>query len=69
MNKYDSIADDDLSPEEILKQAQDAAKKAKDLLTTRKPKTDVSNFLACYLHIGNLISPDTLLVSSSSNCN
>uniref|UniRef100_A0A2C9JIK7 Bromo domain-containing protein n=1 Tax=Biomphalaria glabrata TaxID=6526 RepID=A0A2C9JIK7_BIOGL len=41
MNKYDSIADDDLSPEEILKQAQDAAKKAKDLLTTRKPKTDL----------------------------
>ncbi|KAH9502628.1 Bromodomain containing protein 7 [Bulinus truncatus] len=40
-NKYESIADDDLSPEEILAQAQDAAEKAKDLLTTRKPKTDL----------------------------
>lgn len=41
ITKYEVIADDDLSPEEILAQAQEAAQRAKDQLTTRKPKTDL----------------------------
>lgn len=41
-SKLDAVADDDMSPEEILAQVQEVAQKAKNDLTTRKPKTDVS---------------------------
>uniref|UniRef100_A0A0B7B8R6 Bromo domain-containing protein n=1 Tax=Arion vulgaris TaxID=1028688 RepID=A0A0B7B8R6_9EUPU len=39
-SKLDAIADDDLLPEEILAQAQEAAQSIKHELTTRKPKSD-----------------------------
>ncbi|CAG5133425.1 unnamed protein product, partial [Candidula unifasciata] len=38
--KLDTVADDEMSAEEILAQAQEAAEKVKNELTTRKPKTD-----------------------------
>ncbi|GFO11258.1 bromodomain-containing protein 7-like [Plakobranchus ocellatus] len=41
IDRFDAIPDDDLSPEEILSQAQDAAQAAKNALTARKPKTDL----------------------------
>ncbi|BFZ13297.1 hypothetical protein BsWGS_16335 [Bradybaena similaris] len=39
-SKLESVADDDMSAEEILAQAQEAAEKVKNELTTRRPKTD-----------------------------
>ncbi|XP_059146220.1 bromodomain-containing protein 7-like isoform X2 [Physella acuta] len=41
VGKYEVIPDDELSPEEILAQASEAAQRAHDQLTTRKPKTDL----------------------------
>ncbi|KAK3758538.1 hypothetical protein RRG08_058806 [Elysia crispata] len=41
IDRFDAIPDDDLSPEEILSQAQDAAQAAKNALIARKPKTDL----------------------------
>lgn len=41
-NLFEVLSSDDMTPDEILEQAQAAAKDAADMLTLRKPKSKVS---------------------------